>query len=59
MAGREKDPEAALHARRTMHPIPRAGTPEEIGDAAVYLASDASGFMTGQAMALDGGYTVR
>jgi NAD(P)-dependent dehydrogenase (short-subunit alcohol dehydrogenase family) len=42
-----------------MHPIPRGGQPEEIGEAAVYLASDAAAFMTGQALVLDGGYTIR
>jgi NAD(P)-dependent dehydrogenase (short-subunit alcohol dehydrogenase family) len=38
---------------------PRAGQPEEIGEAAAYLASDAASFMTGQCLTLDGGYTVR
>jgi len=33
--------------------------PEEIGEAAAYLASDAASFMTGQCLTLDGGYTVR
>jgi gluconate 5-dehydrogenase len=50
----EPDPAAALSARRTMHPIPRGGQPEEVGAAAVYLASDAAAFMTGQAIVLDG-----
>jgi enoyl-[acyl-carrier-protein] reductase (NADH) len=30
-----------------------------VGELAVYLASDLSAFMTGQAIALDGGYTAR
>ena len=55
----ELDPEAALNAKRLMHPVPRAGTLPEMGELAVYLASDASSFMTGQAIAIDGGYTVR
>ncbi len=59
IAGQEADPEAALRARRTMHAIPRAGQPEEIGEAAAYLASDAASFMTGQCLTLDGGYTAR
>jgi NAD(P)-dependent dehydrogenase (short-subunit alcohol dehydrogenase family) len=59
IARQEADPEAALRARRAMHPIPRAGQPEEIGEAAVYLASDAASFMTGQCLTLDGGYTIR
>ncbi len=59
IAGQEPDPEAALRARRAMHAIPRAGRPEEIGEAAAYLASDAASFMTGQCLTLDGGYMVR
>jgi NAD(P)-dependent dehydrogenase (short-subunit alcohol dehydrogenase family) len=57
--GQEPDPAAALRDRRAMHAIPRGGLPEEIGAAAVYLASDAAAFMTGQALVLDGGYTIR
>jgi NAD(P)-dependent dehydrogenase (short-subunit alcohol dehydrogenase family) len=59
ITGQEPDPAAALHTRRAAHPIPRGGQPEEIGAAAAYLASDASAFMTGQALVLDGGYTIR
>ena len=39
-------------------PIRRIGLPEEIGYAALYLASDESSFMTGQVMVIDGGATV-
>ena len=59
IASQEPDPEAAMRARRAMHAIPRAGQPEEIGEAAAYLASDAASFMTGQCLTLDGGYTAR
>jgi meso-butanediol dehydrogenase/(S,S)-butanediol dehydrogenase/diacetyl reductase len=59
VASHEPDPEAALAARRGMHPIPRAGTPAEIGAAAVWLASDAGAWITGQAIPIDGGYTAR
>lgn len=58
-AALEPDPEAALRTRRAMHPIPRSGKPIEIGAAAVFLASDESAFMTGQALTMDGGYVVR
>ena len=59
VANLEPDPEAALNAKRRMHPIPRAGRLEEMGELAVYLASDLSAFMTGQAIAIDGGYSTR
>ena len=39
-------------------PLRRIGLPEEIAGAAVYLASPASTFMTGQAMVVDGGSTI-
>lgn len=55
----EADPEAVLEGKRRMHPIPRAGTLAEIGELAVYLASDLAAFMTGQAIAIDGGYSTR
>ena len=55
----EADPQAALNAKRLMHPIQRAGMLAEMGELAVYLASDLSAFMTGQAIAIDGGYTTR
>ena len=39
-------------------PLRRIGEPHEIAGAAVYLASAASSFMTGQAMVVDGGSTI-
>jgi NAD(P)-dependent dehydrogenase (short-subunit alcohol dehydrogenase family) len=39
-------------------PLRRIGEPDEIAGAAVYLASKASTFMTGQALVCDGGATV-
>ena len=34
------------------------GKPEDLGPLAVYLASDASRYMTGVALVIDGGYTL-
>jgi len=40
-------------------PIGRWGDPEEIGPAVVFLASEASSFMTGATLTIDGGYTAQ
>jgi 2-keto-3-deoxy-L-fuconate dehydrogenase len=42
----------------TRHPIGRIAKPEEIAALAAYLASNESGFMTGQAIVIDGGSTM-
>ena len=38
-----------------VHPLGRIGTPRDIADAALFLASDAAGFITGTALVVDGG----
>ena len=40
-------------------PLGRFGEPEDIAHLAVYLASDESDFMTGQTIAIDGGWTIK
>lgn len=39
-------------------PLQRAATPAELGPSIVYLASEASSFMTGSILKIDGGYTL-
>ncbi len=39
----------------TLQPIPRPGVPDDIAQMAVFLASDRSSFVTGQAIVVDGG----
>lgn len=48
------------HVKRleATQPIPRVGLVDEIGFAALYLASDEASFVTGQVMVIDGGATV-
>lgn len=45
---------AELVARQ---PAGRLGSPDEVAEAALYLASDAAGFVTGSALVIDGGLT--
>lgn len=48
---------AASESRR-LHAMNRLGTPEEIADAASYLLSSQSSFVTGQVLHVDGGFSV-
>jgi len=51
-----ENPEFAAMVER-MIPLPGLPSPEDIGAAAVYLASDASRYVTGSALKIDGGWT--
>lgn len=42
-----------------LEPVGRLGRPEEIADAVVWLLSEQSSFVTGQAIAVDGGFVTR
>ena len=41
-----------------VQPVPKAGLPDDIAQAALYLASDASAFVSGTHLVVDGGITV-
>lgn len=55
--GQSADPKAAMDAFVGRQPMGRLGRAEEIAAAAVYLASDEAAFVTGQCLAIDGGWT--
>jgi len=42
-----------------VHPLGRAGKPEEVAYTALFLASDESSFITGSSIMIDGGYTAK
>ncbi|MFZ6747928.1 SDR family oxidoreductase [Undibacterium sp. Ren11W] len=50
-------PEALAHIQN-LHALKRLAQPEEIAQSVLYLASDASSFMTGSAMLVDGGISI-
>ena len=53
-----KDPVQAKKDFIARQPMGRLGTPKEIADLAVYLASDESNFVTGVTHAIDGGMSI-
>lgn len=43
----------------TMEPVGRLGQPEEVAEAVVWLCSEASSFITGDAIPVDGGWVAQ
>lgn len=48
-----------LDKNRGLYPLGRYGKPEEVAYAIIYLLSDASSWVTGQTLVIDGGVTLR
>jgi NAD(P)-dependent dehydrogenase (short-subunit alcohol dehydrogenase family) len=53
----QQDPEEAWEGLYRMHPVGRVGEPDDVGQLATFLASDAAQFITGQVIVIDGGRT--
>lgn len=53
------DPEELARQTSALHPVGRRGLPQDVGEAALFLASDSSAFITGADLVVDGGLTVR
>jgi NAD(P)-dependent dehydrogenase (short-subunit alcohol dehydrogenase family) len=58
LVGSPGDRDAGKRELVKSYPIGRLGVPQDVAPLVVYLASDASDFVTGQIFTIDGGYTV-
>jgi NAD(P)-dependent dehydrogenase (short-subunit alcohol dehydrogenase family) len=54
----EQYPPGYLESQQHRIPMGRTGDPVELAAAVVFLASDASSYVTGQTLAVDGGITI-
>ena len=53
------NPAEVAQQTAALHPVGRRGIPDDIAEAALFLASDSSAFITGTDLVVDGGLTVR
>ena len=47
-----------LQGFNSFHPIGRVGTPQDVAEVVAFLLSDASAFINGQVISVDGGLTI-
>jgi NAD(P)-dependent dehydrogenase (short-subunit alcohol dehydrogenase family) len=52
------DPAAKKKETEQLHPVRRLGRPDEVANAALFLASDEASFITGESMIVDGGISI-
>jgi NAD(P)-dependent dehydrogenase (short-subunit alcohol dehydrogenase family) len=52
------DPAAKKKETEQLHPVRRLGRPDEVANAALFLASDEASFITGESMMVDGGISI-
>ncbi len=50
----QPDPEATMRQVLSIHPVGRMGTPRDVAEAALFLASDAAAFISGTFLVVDG-----
>ncbi len=53
------DPAALDTATTALHPLGRRGLPDDVAEAALFLAADGAAFITGTQLVVDGGLTIR
>jgi NAD(P)-dependent dehydrogenase (short-subunit alcohol dehydrogenase family) len=53
------NPAAVAEQTTALHPLGRRGVPHDVSEAALFFASDSSGFITGTELVVDGGLTIR
>jgi len=53
------DPKAVAEQTTALHPLGRRGQPSDVSDAALFLVSESSAFITGTELVVDGGLTIR
>lgn len=56
---RSPDAEGLAASTAALHPLGRRGIPADVASAALFLATDASAFITGTCLVVDGGLTIR
>jgi NAD(P)-dependent dehydrogenase (short-subunit alcohol dehydrogenase family) len=54
----QPDPDATLRQVLSFHPLGRIGTTRDVAEAALFLVSDASSFISGTYLTVDGAMTV-